>query len=191
MPASSAARASSTTVRQSPDGGGPKVGSEMVRVAGTDGEDRAMGGALLEGAVAVVTGGAGGIGGGTSRRLAAEGATVVVNDVDAGRLADTVADVAEAGGRAVPVPGDIRSPGTVAALLDAALAVDDGRVDVLVNNVGDYRPNGRFLRTTEQDWEALYAVNLLHVLRCTRAVAPAMVRRGGGSIVNVSTVEAS
>jgi len=150
-----------------------------------------MGGALLEGAVAVVTGGAGGIGGGTSRRLAAEGATVVVNDVDAGRLADTVADVAEAGGRAVPVPGDIRSPGTVAALLDAALAVDDGRVDVLVNNVGDYRPNGRFLRTTEQDWEALYAVNLLHVLRCTRAVAPAMVRRGGGSIVNVSTVEAS
>jgi 2-hydroxycyclohexanecarboxyl-CoA dehydrogenase len=58
--------------------------------------------------VAVVTGGAGGIGGATTRRLAAEGATVVVNDCDEARLAAVVADVAGAGGSAVPVPGDIR-----------------------------------------------------------------------------------
>ncbi len=66
----------------------------------------------------------------------------------------------------------------------------DGRVDILVNNVGDYRPNGRFLKTSEEQWEALYATNLEHVFRCTRAIAPAMVEQGSGSIVNVSTVEA-
>ena len=72
----------------------------------------------------------------------------------------------------------------------AAFAVDGGRVDVLVNNVGDYRPNGRFLTTTEDDWRALYAINLEHVFRVTHAIAPAMVERRSGSIVNVSTVEA-
>jgi NAD(P)-dependent dehydrogenase (short-subunit alcohol dehydrogenase family) len=146
---------------------------------------------LLAGRVAVITGGAGGIGGGTARRLATEGATVVVNDVDEGALSATVADITRAGGSAVPVPGDIRLSPTVATLADAAHAQADGRIDVLVNNVGDYRPNGRFLRTTEEDWAALHALNFEHVLRCTRALAPAMVERGSGSIVNVSTVEAS
>jgi 2-hydroxycyclohexanecarboxyl-CoA dehydrogenase len=146
---------------------------------------------LLEGRVAVVTGGAGGIGGATTRRLAEEGATVVVNDVDEARLSATVGEVLDAGRSAVPVPGDIRLSPTVATLADAAYAQADGRVDVLVNNVGDYRPNGRFLRTTEEEWAALHALNFEHVLRCTRALAPAMVERGRGSIVNVSTVEAS
>ena len=145
----------------------------------------------MDGRVAVVTGGAAGIGGATSRRLAAEGATVVINDADEQLLSATVAAVGEAGGLVVPVPGDIRLSTTVEELADTACAVADGRIDVLVNNVGDYRPNGRFLRTTEADWAALHAVNLEHVLRCTRAVAPAMVERGSGSIVNVSTVEAS
>src|SRR5688500_18564398 len=146
---------------------------------------------LLDGAVAVVTGGAGGIGGATTRRLAAEGATVVVNDADEDLLATTVAAVGEAGGLAVPVTGDIRLSTTVTEVAETACAVADGRVDVLVNNVGDYRPNGVFLRTSEEDWAALHAVNLEHVLRCTRALAPAMVEQGSGSIVNVSTVEAS
>jgi NAD(P)-dependent dehydrogenase (short-subunit alcohol dehydrogenase family) len=150
-----------------------------------------VGDGLLAGRVAVVTGGAGGIGGATSRRLAAEGATVVVNDVDDALLDATVAGITADGGRAVPVLGDIRLRATVAELADTAAAVDGGRVDALVNNVGDYRPNGRFLRTTEEDWAALHARNFEHVLRCTRALAPAMVERGSGSIVNVSTVEAS
>ena len=138
----------------------------------------------------MVTGGGAGIGGGCSRRLAAAGATVVVNDIDPVLLATTVSGIREAGGAAVAVPGDIRDPATVDALTDTALAVADGRVDVLVNNVGDYRPNGRFLKTGPDEWNALYAVNFEHVLRTTRALAPAMVARGSGSIVNVSTVEA-
>lgn len=149
-----------------------------------------MTGGLLEGRVAVVTGGAAGIGGGISRRLAAAGATVVVNDIDADLLAAAVTDVETGGGRGVAVAGDIRDPAVVQELARIALDVDGGRVDVLVNNVGDYRPNGRFLKTTEADWQAQYAVNLEHVFRVTHALAPAMVSRGSGSIVNVSTVEA-
>jgi len=145
---------------------------------------------LLAGKVAVVTGGGDGIGGGISRRLAAEGATVVVNDVAPERLNAAVTDVERAGGRAVPVTGDIRRPEVVSALARAARSVAAGRVDVLVNNVGDYRPNGLFLKTSEEQWSALYALNLEHVFRCTHAIAPAMVERRAGSIVNVSTVEA-
>jgi len=145
---------------------------------------------MLADQVAVVTGGGGGIGGAISRRLAAEGAVVVVNDIDTDLLGAAVAAVERAGGRAVAVPGDIRDPAVVAAVADAAFGVDGGRVDVLVNNVGDYRPSGRFLRTVPDQWQAAYAINLEHVLRCTHAIAPAMVQRRSGSIVNVSTVEA-
>jgi len=101
-----------------------------------------------------------------------------------------VTDVEAAGHRVVPVPGDIRLAATVDELARVTLGVARGRVDVLVNNVGDYRPNGRFLRTDDTQWDALYAINLEHVFRCTRALAPAMVEARSGSIVNVSTVEA-
>jgi 2-hydroxycyclohexanecarboxyl-CoA dehydrogenase len=154
--------------------------------------DPAPAGPSLAGRVAVVTGGAAGIGGGISRRLAQAGATVVVNDIDTEELAATVGEIERAGapGVAVAVAGDIREPAVVDELARIALGVDGGRVDVLVNNVGDYRPNGRFLKTTPEQWDALYAINLEHVFRVTAALAPTMVERGTGSIVNVSTVEA-
>jgi NAD(P)-dependent dehydrogenase (short-subunit alcohol dehydrogenase family) len=145
---------------------------------------------LLSGQVAVVTGGAAGIGGGISRRLAEHGATVVANDIDPELLASLVADVEAHGGTVIPSPGDIRDPAVVEALASDALGVGGGRIDVLVNNVGDYRPNGRFLKTGPEQWEALYAMNLEHVFRCTRALAPVMVEQHSGSIINVSTVEA-
>lgn len=144
----------------------------------------------LAGQVAVVTGGGAGIGGGVSRLLARAGALVVLNDIDAGYAEAAREDIEEAGGRAVLVVGDIREPETVARLKDAALGAGGGRVDVLVNNVGDYRPSSTFLRSEEDDWAALHAVNFEHVLRVTKALLPAMIERGAGSIVNVSTVEA-
>jgi NAD(P)-dependent dehydrogenase (short-subunit alcohol dehydrogenase family) len=145
---------------------------------------------LLDGKVAVVSGGAAGIGGGVTRRLAAEGATVVINDIDAELLQATVDQVTRDGGHAVAVTGDIREAAAVSALADAAFAVDGGRVDALVNNVGDYRPNNLFFDSTEDEWRALYAINLEHVFRCTYTIGRAMAARGSGSIVNVSTVEA-
>lgn len=151
----------------------------------------------LDGRVAVVTGGGGGIGGGVSRRLAAAGATVVVVEVDRERAEHTVAEIEATGGQADAVVGDVRSAETVDRA--AAAALDHGRVDVLVNNVGDYRldpaddrylPTGRFVHSGEDDWRAMYAVNLEHVFRMTRALLPTMIAQRSGSIVNVSTVEA-
>jgi NAD(P)-dependent dehydrogenase (short-subunit alcohol dehydrogenase family) len=132
--------------------------------------------APLAGRVAIVTGGAGGIGGGITRVLAAAGANVVCVDLDEPATGD----------RVVPLIGDVREPGTVRRAVEAA----GDRIDILVNNVGDYRPAGRFVRTTEDDWRALYAINLEHVLRMTHAVLPTMQAQHAGSIVNVSTVEA-
>lgn len=145
---------------------------------------------LLAGRTAVVTGGAAGIGGGISRRFGEQGAVVVVNDVAEELLQIAVDEIHSAGGVAVPVPGDIREARTVERLTATALKAGGGQIDVLVNNVGDYRPVHRFLRSTEDSWQTMYELNFLHVLRCTHAIAPSMVEAGSGSIVNVSTVEA-
>lgn len=144
----------------------------------------------LAGRIGVVTGGGAGIGGGIARRFAAEGAVVVINDIDENLLKESLDAIEAAGGSAIGVHGDIRDATVVDALSKAAARLDDGRVDILVNNVGDYRPNGRFLKTGPDQWNALYAINLEHVFACTRAITPAMVQQRSGSIVNVSTVEA-
>ena len=88
--------------------------------------------------VSVVTGGALGIGGAISRRLAAAGDLVVLNDIDADAAERARHDIEASGGRCVTVIGDIVEDATVAEVAAAALA--HGRVDVLVNNVGDFRP---------------------------------------------------
>ena len=144
----------------------------------------------LAGTTAVVTGGGGGIGGGTSRLFAAAGATVVLNDIDAELAESAVADIEADGGTAVAVVGDIREASTVEELHATATEVAGGAVDVLVNNVGDYRPNGLFAETDEEQWAAQYEIQLHHVFRCTRTFLPAMRERGRGVIINVSTVEA-
>ena len=146
---------------------------------------------VLEGKTAVITGGGGGMGGGISRLFAAVGARVVVNDIDGDLLATTQRDIEEDGGSVVTVAGDITDAQTVTRLRDAALAAGDGRVDVLVNNVGDYRPgHGMFMRTDEDGWRAQYAITLEHVFRCMYAFVPIMQAQGSGSIVNNATVEA-
>ena len=129
----------------------------------------------LVGKRAIVTGGAGGIGGGVTAALADAGATVVCVDLKEPPPHD----------RVVPIVADIRDPATVRRTADEA-----GAVDILINNVGDYRPAGYFARTTEDEWQDLYAINLQHVFRMTHAVLPAMREQQRGAIVNVSTVEA-
>jgi NAD(P)-dependent dehydrogenase (short-subunit alcohol dehydrogenase family) len=143
---------------------------------------------LLEGKVAIVTGGGGGIGRGIVERFAAEGASVVFAEVDAERARQTQA---ESGEPVVGIVCDVRDSGAGHALVTAARD-NFGRVDVLVNNVGHY--GGRrvaFHEQTDDEWDALYRVNLAHVLDCSRAVLSALLEDGrGGSIINVSTIEA-
>jgi NAD(P)-dependent dehydrogenase (short-subunit alcohol dehydrogenase family) len=141
---------------------------------------------LLAGRVAVVTGGGGGIGRGISEVFAANGARVVVAEIDETRATETVAAIVATGGEAVAEVVDVRERSAVEAMAGRV-----GPVDVLVNNVGHYLGGrGTFLESDEAEWDALYRVNLHHVFLCTRVFAPAMVSAGGGSIVNVSTVEA-
>jgi NAD(P)-dependent dehydrogenase (short-subunit alcohol dehydrogenase family) len=147
--------------------------------------------ASLGGKVAVVTGGGGGIGKGISQSFAAHGARVVVADQHEGRAHDTVEEIAKQGGRALACVVDVQEKEQVAAMTDLVIR-EFGWVDVLVNNVGDFLGISRpFPATTEEDWEALYRINLKHIFFCTRAIVPHMIERGeGGSIINMSTIEA-
>jgi 2-hydroxycyclohexanecarboxyl-CoA dehydrogenase len=144
----------------------------------------------LAGRTAVVTGGGGGIGGGVSRLLAEAGAAVVLNDLDAELAAAAAGDIEAGGGSVLTVVGDIRERSTVARLTEEAIEFGGGSIDILVNNVGDYRPGGLFLSSDEDQWDAQYAITLQHVFRVTHAFLPTMLQRGGGAIVNTSTVEA-
>lgn len=138
--------------------------------------------------VAVVTGGGGGIGAGISDMLAGAGAHVVVVEIDPERAAEAVDRIAAAGGQATAVVADVTDAKQVAAMTTSALAVA-GRVDILVNNVGHYLRAIPFLESDEEHWTALHDINVLHVLRCSRALVPGMVERGAGSVVNVTSVE--
>ncbi|QTV79068.1 SDR family NAD(P)-dependent oxidoreductase [Microbacterium sp. NIBRBAC000506063] len=135
-------------------------------------------------------GGALGIGGGISRRFAADGAHVVLVDVDADAAAATASDIGAAGGLCTSVIGDITDDATVTALADE-IERAHGRVDVLVNNVGDFRPaKSFFAKSPPEQWQRLHELNLWHVFTVTRALLPWMLEQQSGCIVNVSTVEA-
>jgi len=138
----------------------------------------------LDGKVAIVTGGGAGIGGAIVDRLASAGAIVTFVEVDEARAAGRVAAVGGAGGNAEALIGDITEADTVAALVETV-----GRCDVLVNNVGHHLGSTPFLRSDPERWDALDAVNYRHVLSCCRALVPAMVEQGAGSVVNLSSVE--
>lgn len=138
----------------------------------------------------VVTGGALGIGGGISRRFAADGDHVVLVDIDADAAGATAADIEERGGRCTVLIGDITEDDTVAHLA-ALVANAHGHADVLVNNVGDFRPaKSFFAKSPAAQWRRLHELNLWHVFTVTHALLPGMIAAGGGAIVNVSTVEA-
>lgn len=143
---------------------------------------------LLEGRVAVVTGGGDGIGGAISRLFARHGAHVEVAESDAGRAARAVADIEAAGGSGRAHVVDVTTEEGVATLADRVLE-EHPHVQILVNNVGDHRPLVRFERSSPASWQSMYAVNLLHVFAVTRAFLDSMVGRRSGSIVNVHSVE--
>jgi 2-hydroxycyclohexanecarboxyl-CoA dehydrogenase len=130
----------------------------------------------LEGRKALVTGGAGGIGAATCRRLAAEGAEVWVADLDVAG-SETVAN--DVGGHAVEL--DVTD-------LDAARRACEGpgTLDILVNNAGTDE-FGFFTETTPEQWGRVLAVNLGGVLNCTAAALPAMQAAGYGRIVSISS----
>jgi NAD(P)-dependent dehydrogenase (short-subunit alcohol dehydrogenase family) len=143
---------------------------------------------LLDGRVAVVTGGGDGIGAAISALFAEHGALVEMAEADADRAARTRRLIEEAGGRVRAHVVDVTDPDGVEQLTAEVLGFH-GRIDVLVNNVGDYRPLVRFEESTPESWDAMYRINLFHVLALTRAFIGSMTDRGSGSVINVHSVE--
>jgi NAD(P)-dependent dehydrogenase (short-subunit alcohol dehydrogenase family) len=143
---------------------------------------------LLDGKVAVVTGGGDGIGGAISRLFAEHGALVEIAEIDPERAERTRAAIEAAGGTVRAHVVDVTKEEDVARLADAVLSVH-GHIDVLINNVGDYRPLVRFQDSSPASWKAMYDINLFHFFAVTHAFLESMVKNGGGSIVNFHSVE--
>lgn len=137
----------------------------------------------------MITGGGDGVGGAISRLFAAHGALVEIAEIDPERAQCAVADITAAGGSARAHVVDVRRSEDVATLAAAVLDTH-GRIDVLVNNVGDYRPLVRFADSNVESWQAMYEINLLHVFAVTQAFIKPMMAARSGSIVNVHSVEA-
>lgn len=141
----------------------------------------------LDGRVAIVTGGARGIGRAYCLGLAKEGAAVVVADLgDAGRV---VEEITSDGGRAVDVQVDVAERASVMAMAETATN-RLGDVDILVNNAG-YMTNARqsaFEDIPDEEWERPFAVNVRGSWLCACAVAPTMKRRRSGRIINISSM---
>ncbi|MEO9242124.1 SDR family NAD(P)-dependent oxidoreductase [Pseudomonas inefficax] len=139
----------------------------------------------FENKVAIVTGGAGGIGAAIASRLASEGATVVVSDVNLEAAQAVAQSIEAAGDKARAMAADIAS-GEACRSLVQAVASEFGRIDVLVNNAGINR-RGNLLALSEDDWHSSFAVNLDAMFHLCRAVLPGMIEAGGGAIVNTAS----
>jgi len=145
-------------------------------------------GERLKNKVALVSGGATGVGGAASRLFASEGARLVVLDINASAAEATAQAIRAQGGEALCVVADVSQ----AAQVDAAVATalqHFGRIDVLFNHAGSIvvKP---FLETTEDDWDHLMAVNVKSMYLVTRAVLPGMLAQGKGAIVCTSSISA-
>jgi NAD(P)-dependent dehydrogenase (short-subunit alcohol dehydrogenase family) len=135
---------------------------------------------------AVVTGGAGAIGAATCRRLARDGHDVVVLDVPGAAFAEVVEAVEDLGRRALAVELDLgASAGVTLALGDAARSL--GGISVLVNNAAVY-PSTPFLDIPVEEYDRVVAVNQRGYFLCAQALAPGMIERGVGSIVNIASI---
>ena len=140
---------------------------------------------MKRGCVAIVTGGASGIGLATARRLSLDGARVAV--VDRADPEEAARDIVEAGGDVWGIRADVADEGEVRAAVDAVLSRAQ-RVDALVNAAGIGSPRPVTIdEATMAEWQLLCAVNLTGTFLCCRAVIPAMRRGGGGTIVNIAS----
>jgi len=139
----------------------------------------------LHGKVALVTGGASGIGRATALLFAREGAAVAIADVNEKAGTDIAQQIASLGGRAFFQPTDVTKAPDCERLVERAIS-EFGGINILFNNAGIIR-RASVLELSEEDWDQVMAVNLKSIYLLSRLVIPHMIRAGGGSIVNTAS----
>lgn len=148
----------------------------------------------LKDKVAIITGGAAGIGGGIADRFAAEGSKVVIADIKADLSAERVATIRAAGGDALFVHCDVTDKANVAKMITKTVETY-GQIDILVNNAAFVHQDGvvvHFLEYSDEAWDLSMKVNLYGLFYCSQAAARHMAKRGGGGcIINLSSGGAS
>jgi NAD(P)-dependent dehydrogenase (short-subunit alcohol dehydrogenase family) len=141
----------------------------------------------LEGKVALITGGASGMGMVASKLFASEGARVVLTDVNDGAAETTARSISDEGGEAIHVHADVSKEGDAEAMVAKAVGTF-GRLDVLYNNAGVMLPEDGSVHTTDEAiWDLTLGVNVKGVAFGCKYGIPAMLEHGGGSIINVAS----
>ncbi len=140
----------------------------------------------LKDKVAIITGAGQGIGRAAALRFAEEGAKVAVADIQQGQAEAVAGEIVAPGGEAIPIFVDVADRSSVDAMVQRVLD-EWGQIDILINNAGILR-DARLVKMTEADFDAVISVNLKGVFNCTQAVAPHMIERGTGRIINTSSV---
>ena len=136
--------------------------------------------------VALITGAGGDLGRGMALRFAEEGTKVMVNDKNLGKAQETVDLVTKKGGVAAPNGADLTKAEEVKEMVGQVIR-EWGRLDILVNNAGDIR-DALLTKMSDKDWDFVVDLNLKASFLCARAVAPHMIERGYGKIVNISSM---
>jgi len=141
----------------------------------------------LQGQVAIVTGGANGIGGATARRLAEEGASVLIADIDVDVGDANATRIREAGGVAEALLTDVTVPRDLERMVERAI-LRWGRLDILVNNAVAPYEQGGAEQVSEEGWDAGMTLLVKSMFLAVKHAAPELRRRGGGAIVNVASI---
>jgi 2-dehydro-3-deoxy-L-rhamnonate dehydrogenase (NAD+) len=150
-------------------------------------QDNGSGDASGAGQVAIVTGGARGIGVATATLLAQRGYLVVIADIDDAVAIDAAKDLSAAGHGATSVQVDVGERRSVEAMIQTVIE-RHGQIDVLINNAGIAGNAAPIAEVTDDDWEAMLRIDLTSVFLCCRAVIPHMLSRQKGAIVNVASI---
>ena len=140
----------------------------------------------LEGKVALVTGGAQGIGRAIALLFARQGAKVAISDINLEKAKETCREVESLGGQSLAVGGSVADAPAAEAMVQQAVE-RFGRVDILVNNAGITR-DGVLLRMKEEDWDSVMAVNLKGAFHCTKAALRVFLKQKGGKIISIASV---